>query len=299
MVETNPKQRKCGAMIAQNRLLELDPGIRERQLALENATRARRQSGVVVRRGLLTIPVIVHVIFQTDEQNISDEQIQSQITILNKDFRAKNPDISKLPAVWSPLATDAQLEFRLADVTRTRTNRVDFSTNDMVKFASSGGHDVVQPDTHLNIWVCNIRGGILGYAQFPGGPPETDGVVNLHSAFGTKGTAAAPFNLGRTATHEIGHYLNLHHIWGDSLVPNCNDDDFIGDTPIQLSPNYNKPNFPSISCNNGPNGDMFMNYMDYVDDDTMFMFTAQQVLRMRTALAEQRRNLGVVVPVVP
>jgi hypothetical protein len=262
-------------MIAQNRLLELDPGIRERQLALENATRARRQEGVVVRRGLLTIPVIVHVVFQTDKQNISDGQIQSQINVLNQDFRATNPDIKKLPAVWKPLATDAQLEFRLADVTRTRTNRVDFSTNDRVKFASSGGHDVVQPDTHLNIWVCNIRGGILGYAQFPGGPPETDGVVILHSAFGTQGTAVPPFNLGRTSTHEIGHYLNLHHIWGDSLVPNCSDDDFIGDTPTQLGPNYNKPSFPSISCNNGPSGDMFMNYMDYVDDDTMFMFTAQ------------------------
>jgi hypothetical protein len=293
MAETNPNQRKCGALIAQNRLIEIDPSIRERQLALENATRTRRQSGVVVRRGLLTIPVIVHVVFQTDGQNISDEQIKSQIDVLNQDFRATNPDINNLPSVWRPLATDAQLEFRLADVTRTRTNRVDFSTDDEVKFASSGGHDVVQPDTHLNIWVCNIRDSILGYAQFPGGPPATDGVVILQSAFGTAGTAAAPFNLGRTTTHEIGHYLNLRHIWGDSPVPNCNDDDFIGDTPPQLGPNSGKPNFPSISCNNGPNGDMFMNYMDYVDDDTMFMFTAQQVLRMRTALAEQRPNLGV------
>lgn len=293
MAETNPKQRKCGAMIAQNRLLEVDPGIRERLLALENATRTRRQSGVVVRRGLLTIPVIVHVVFQTNEQNISDGQIQSQIRVLNQDFRATNPDISRIPPVWRPLATDAQLEFRLAEVTRTQTDRVAFSTDDSVKFSSSGGHDVVDPDTHLNIWVCNIEGGILGYAQFPGGSPATDGVVILHSAFGTEGTAAAPFNLGRTSTHEIGHYLNLHHIFGDSPAPSCNDDDFIDDTPIQESPNFNKPSFPSISCSNAPNGDMFMNYMDYVDDDTMFMFTTQQVLRMRTALAEQKPNLGV------
>lgn len=293
MAETNPKHRKCGAMIAQNRLLELDPGIRERQLALENATRARRRSGVVVRRGLLTIPVIVHVVFQTDEQNISDGQIQSQIDVLNQDFRATNPDISKLPAAWSPLATDAQLKFRLADVTRTQTDQGPFATDDSVKFSGSGGHDVVQPDTHLNIWVCNIRGGILGYAQFPGGPPETDGVVIRQSAFGTEGTAAAPFNLGRTTTHEIGHYLNLHHSFGDSPVPSCSDDDFIDDTPIQLGPNFETPDFPSISCDNGPNGDLFMNYMDYVDDDTMVMFTTQQVLRMRTALAEQRTNLGV------
>jgi len=302
MAETNPKHRQCGAMIAQNRLLELDPGIRERQLALENATRARRQSGVVVRRGLLTISVIVHVVFQTDEHNISDGQIQSQIDVLNQDFRATNPDISKLPAVWRPLATDAQLEFSLDNVTRTQTDQGFFTTDDSVKFSNSGGHDVITPDTHLNIWVVgDLRNGrlgntILGYAQFPGGPPATDGVVVLQSAFGTEGAAAAPFNLGRTTTHEIGHYLNLHHIWGDSLVPNCSDDDFIDDTPIQLGPNFNgpnRPNFPSISCGNGPNGDLFMNYMDYVDDDTMFMFTSQQVLRMRTALTEQRLNLGI------
>jgi hypothetical protein len=238
------------------------------------------------------VPVIVHVVFQADEQNISDGQIQSQIRVLNQDFRAANPDISKLPSVWGPLATDVQLEFRLADVTRTQTMQGPFPTDDSVKFSGSGGHDVVDPDTHLNLWVCNLADGILGYAQFPGGPPETDGVVILYSAFGTEGTAVAPFNLGRTATHEIGHYLNLHHTFGDSPVPNCGDDDLIGDTPTQLAPNFGKPIFPSISCNNGPSGDMFMNYMDYVDDDAMFIFTAQQVLRMRTALAEQRPNLG-------
>lgn len=291
---TNPSQRKCGAMIAMNRLIEIDPSIRQRLLDLENETRARRATGEVIKRGLLKIPVIVHVVYKTNDQNISDDQIQSQIDVLNQDFRAKNSDISKIPSVWKALSTDAKLEFSLDKVTRTQTTQEAFSTDDSVKFSASGGHDVVTPDTYLNIWICNISDGILGYAQFPGGPAATDGVVILYSAFGTKGTAAAPFNLGRTATHEIGHYLNLSHIWGESRVPNCSDDDFIGDTPIQLQPNYSKPNFPTISCNNGPSGDMFMNYMDYVDDDTMFMFTAQQVLRMRTALSKQRPKLGVV-----
>jgi hypothetical protein len=291
---TNPSHRKCGAMIAMNRLIEIDPSIRQRQLDLENETRARRATGEVIKRGLLKIPVIVHVVYKTDEQNISDDQIQSQIDVLNQDFRAQNSDISKIPSVWKALSTDAKLEFSLDKVTRTKTTQEAFNTDDSVKFAASGGHDVVTPDTHINLWICNISDGILGYAQFPGGPAATDGVVILYSAFGTKGTAAAPFNLGRTATHEIGHYLNLSHIWGESRVPNCSDDDFIGDTPTQLRPNYSKPNFPTISCNNGPSGDMFMNYMDYVDDDTMFMFTAQQVLRMRTALSKQRPKLGVV-----
>ena len=292
MEATYPNQRKCGVLIAQNRLIELNPGIRQRLAALEDATRARRATDVVVRRGLLTIRVIVHVVYQTDEQNISDGQIQSQIDVLNRDYRATNPDIDKVPAVWRPLPTDAQLEFRIDDVMRTHTDHGPFTPDDSVKFSDAGGHDVVHPDTHLNIWTCDLGDGLLGYAQFPGAPSDTDGVVILHSAFGTEGTAAAPFNLGRTSTHEIGHYLNLHHIFGDNPTPSCSDDDFIADTPTQLGPNFGKINFPSISCNNGPNGDMFMNYMDYVDDDTMHMFTVQQVLRMRTALAQERPNLG-------
>ena len=292
MEATRPNQRKCGVLIAHNRLVELYPGIRQRQAALEDATRARRATDVVVRRGLLTIPVVVHVVFRTDEQNISDGQIQSQIDVLNQDYRATNPDLNNVPEVWRPLATDAQLQFRIADVTRTETDQGPFPTDDSVKFSATGGHDVVDPDTHINFWICELGDSLLGYAQFPGGPPATDGVVILHSAFGTEGTAAPPFDLGRTCTHELGHYLNLHHSFGDNPVPTCGDDDFIGDTPTQLAPNFGKPNFPSISCNNGPNGDMFMNYMDYVDDDHMFMFTAQQVLRMRTALAQERPNLG-------
>jgi hypothetical protein len=289
---TRPNQRKCGVLIAHNRLVELYPGIRQRQAALEDATRARRATDVVVRRGLLTIPVVVHVVFRTDEQNISDGQIQSQIDVLNQDYRATNPHLNNVPEVWRPLATDAQLQFRIADVTRTETDQGPFPADDSVKFSATGGHDVVDPDTHINFWICELGDSLLGYAQFPGGPPATDGVVILHSAFGTEGTAAPPFDLGRTCTHELGHYLNLHHSFGDNPVPTCGDDDFIGDTPTRLAPNFGKPNFPSISCNNGPNGDMFMNYMDYVDDDHMFMFTAQQVLRMRTALAQERPNLG-------
>jgi Pregnancy-associated plasma protein-A len=288
----HPNQRKCGALIAQNRLLELNPGIRQRQAALEDATRARRATGEVVRRGLLAIPCYVHVVYRTDEQNISDGQIQSQIDVLNQDYRATNPDIDKVPAVWRPLATDAQLEFRLEDVTRTQTDHGPFTTDDSVKFSATGGHDVINPDTHANFWVCELRGGLLGYAQFPGGPEATDGVVMLYSAFGTEGTAAPPFDLGRTCTHELGHYLNLHHTFGDAVVPTCSDDDFIADTPTQLAPNFGKPNFPSISCNNGPNGDMIVNYMNYTDDAAMHMFTTQQVLRMRTALAQERPNLG-------
>jgi hypothetical protein len=136
--------------------------------------------------------------------------------------------------------------------------------------------------------VCNLSDDLLGYAQFPGGPVRTDGVVILYSAFGTLGAAASPFNLGRTATHEVGHWLNLRHIWADTL--GCGGTDHVQDTPNAKGPNYGKPKFPHITCNNGPSGDMFINYMDYVDDDSMFMFTLGQVTRMNATLAGPRAS---------
>jgi hypothetical protein len=143
------------------------------------------------------------------------------------------------------------------------------------------------------MWVCQLSSNLLGYAQFPGGPAQTDGVVILHSAFGTTGTAAAPFDRGRTATHEIGHWLNLFHIWGDDGT-GCNGTDEVDDTPNQADENTGCPGFPSPSCANDPNGDMFMNYMDYTDDACMFMFTAGQVTRMQAALDGPRSSIGVV-----
>jgi hypothetical protein len=290
--EPIPPRRLCGTMPADLRQLELYPQLRTARLRLESATNARRATETLALRGLLRIPVIVHVVFNTDEQDISDEQVQSQIEVLNLDFRARNADVVNIPPVWRPLATDVQLEFDLADVTRTPTDRQSFSDDDddAMKFTARGGHDVVDPDRHLNVWVCNLQPW-LGYAYFPGIRPEIDGVVIGYRYFGTTGTATDPFHLGRTTTHEVGHYLNLYHVWGGD-TPTCSDTDFAGDTPNQEGPNYNKPNFPSVSCNNGPNGDMFMNYMDYVDDDSMCMFTPQQVVRMRTALSESRPGLG-------
>jgi hypothetical protein len=194
-----------------------------------------------------------------------------------------------VPEPFKGLATDARIRFKLTKVTRTRTAKATFSHDDGVKRPSGGGVAPFQPKTHLNMWVCPLGGGLLGYAQFPGGPLATDGVVINYRAFGTTGTAKAPFNKGRTATHEVGHYLNLRHIWGDT--PDCSGSDMVADTPNCAGPNYGTPSFPVVTCNNGPNGDMFMNYMDYVDDAAMFMFTTQQVLRMRTAIEAARGGL--------
>ena len=216
-------------------------------------------------------------------------KINSQIAAMNKDFRATNSDRSQTPDPWKGLVSDTRIQFKVVKVTRTRTSQSSFTHDDGVKRSSSGGIAPFDPKKHMNLWVCPLSGGLLGYAQFPGGPVATDGVVINYRAFGTTGSAKPPFNKGRTATHEVGHYLNLRHIWGDT--PDCSGSDMVADTPNSAGPNYGAPTFPVVTCNNGPNGDMFMNYMDYVDDAVMVMFTTQQVLRMRTALETARPGL--------
>ena len=302
MAPVKPKRRQCGSMEAHERLSELYSSFRTNQNRIESFTARSITSGLAARvaRQLITIPVVVHVVSKKAEEDISDAQIKSQVAVLNKDFRATNTDATNTPSVWSGLVADANIQFALATkdpkgkattgITRTATTRTSFGADDSVKTKAGGGAPAWPAGRYLNLWVCNLGGGLLGYAQFPGGPAKTDGVVILHSAFGTSGTAAAPFNLGRTATHEIGHWLNLRHIWGDEN--DCSGTDHVSDTPNAQLPNYGSPTFPHLSCENGPNGDMFMNYMDYVDDAAMVMFTPGQTTRMNAALAGPRSKIG-------
>lgn len=299
-----PTRRSCGCMQTHFGLLDRYPNFRKRQAEIEHFTAFCRQVGdAALREGITKIPVVVHVVYRATSENISDAQVKSQITALNEEYRAKNADVSKVPAPFKPFVADARISFALAKqdpdgkattgITRTKTTERTFNNlDDGVKSSGTGGADPWDTKRYLNIWVCTLKGGLLGYAQFPGGEPETDGVVILNTAFGTSGTAASPFNKGRTTTHEIGHYLNLSHIWGESRISTCKDTDFVDDTPNQFNKHFGKPTFPHISCNNGPNGDMFMNYMDYVDDVAMFMFTHGQVARMQATVAGPRSELG-------
>jgi hypothetical protein len=289
-------------MVVHELLVETQPEYRARRLEVEEHTRHSIESGeaMQVADKLVTIPVVVHVVYRTDEENISDAQVQSQIDALNRDYRAENADKENVPEDWRGLVTDAKIQFELAGkdpagaasagITRTKTNVASFKPDDGVKSAATGGVDPWPTDSYLNLWVCSLGEGLLGYAQFPGGPAARDGVVILYTAFGTEGTATAPYNMGRTATHEVGHFFNLRHIWGDRN--DCTGDDFVADTPLAQQANFGKPAFPHITCNNGPDGDMFMNYMDYVDDDTMVMFSAGQVARMNATLAGPRKKLA-------
>jgi hypothetical protein len=303
-----PQQRVCGTMNVHYRLLTTDLTYARNRREIENRSLAYARRGInVARTGVTVIPVVVHVVYNSSnsEQNISEAQIRSQIDVLNRDFRKQNLDIASIPAAFQPLAADTQIEFVLATtdpndnstngITRTTTTATGFVDDDRVKSAATGGADLWPSDRYLNLWVCQLNGGLLGYAQFPGGPAVTDGVVITHTGFGTTGTAAAPFNLGRTATHEIGHWLNLRHIWGDD-GNGCNGSDFVDDTPNQAGPNFGTPSFPHVTCNNDPNGDMFMNYMDYTDDVGMFMFTIEQAVRMQAALDIERASIGTSLP---
>lgn len=281
-------QRNCGAMELLEQEIQQDPDRLQRLEALEEFTR-NYQPGIV-EKAVRTIPVVVHIVYRTNTENISAAQIQSQLDVLNADFRRQNSDADN---VWSQ-AADSEIEFCLATVDpngnatsgiiRQPTTRNGFGTNNSVKSAGSGGSNAWPAGDYLNMWVCNIGGGILGYAQFPGGAASTDGVVMDYRYFGTIGTATAPFNLGRTATHEVGHYLNLRHIWGDG---GCGASDFVGDTPDSDGPNYSC-SLGNVACGTT---DMVQNYMDYSDDACMNLFTQGQKTRMLAALEGARGSL--------
>ena len=296
-------QRSCRSFDYRQQQLSLRPALASAVEANEQFTRQqlRLQSvGVTgtnpshsgaVPSPLITIPVIVHVIYNTADQNISDAQIRSQIDVLNRDYQKLNPDTVNIPDYYRSFAADCGFRFVLAGldtsgrpttgIVRKHTNVTAFSIQDDMKSTAKGGDNPWDRDNYLNIWVCNLQGNVLGYSSLIGGPRETDGVVVDYAAFGTTGTAQAPYNLGRTATHEIGHWLNMIHVWGDA---DCGDDQ-VADTPPQSQATYGDPTGIVISCGNTPYGNMYMDYMDFTDDIGMHMFTYGQRDRMRTLFA--------------
>lgn len=311
-------QKHCASHEVYQKQLAASPAFAQKQQDIETFTQTYINQGGsmqfanTMQRGasVYNIPVVVHVLYNTTAQNISDAQILSQIDILNKDFQLNNADTTKIPAAFKTKVADCKIQFCLAKrdpngaattgIVRKSTTKTSFGSDDGVKSSATGGDNAWNSSQYLNLWVCNLGSSLLGYAQFPGGAAATDGVVILYTAFGNTGNVAAPFNLGRTATHEVGHWLNLRHIWGDA---NCGDD-FVGDTPKQQTSNYGCPAYPHVTCSNGTAGDMFMNYMDYVDDQCMQMFSIGQkdrmygVLQTGGARASLASSLGCTAPTV-
>lgn len=282
------------------------PEVAAKRALLQNAIN-REAEGIDARqREIVRIPVVVHVVYFGPFENISDAQIQSQIDVLNADFRLQNSNAGSIPQAFQPFAADVEIEFCLATltpdgqstngITRTATDWLNIGMAEApdgsprICYTALGGHDAWAPEHYLNIWVAGIGGGILGYGTYPGiAPPEEQGVVVDPKYFGTIGLAAfnAPHHLGRTATHEIGHYFDLQHIWG-GLENICTDDDGIGDTPVQRGPFFGCPAYPQYSCGNNA---MFMNYMDYTDDACMSFFTVGQKARIWATLNVARPGL--------
>ncbi|TRX40861.1 zinc metalloprotease [Flavobacterium restrictum] len=271
-------RRLCAAQDVLAEQLKADPTLALRMNQIETFTQKVMLTKRLVN-GKVVIPVVVNVLYRTAAENISDAQIQSQIDVLNKDYTATNPDFSNTPAEFAGVAANVGITFELIKINRKSTTKTSWGTRDAMKKTKQGGLDPTTPTTTLNIWACTIGGGILGYAQFPGGSSATDGVVIDSNYFGVSSTASYPYNLGRTASHEVGHWMNLRHIWGDA---SCGDD-LVSDTPVHKTSNFGVPTYPYVSTCLPAHNEMTMNYMDYTDDRGMYMFTNGQKARM-TAL---------------
>ena len=262
---------------------------------------------------VFTIPVVFHVIHNGVNVgvglNISVAQINSQLAVLNEDFRKLNADTATIQSIFAGVAADCEINFCLAQTNpqgglTTGIERINYTTLDTVvpPFQKSYIDGTIKPNTiwnpnnYLNIWVVPdyVQNGqsILGHATFPAGSglsglsapfgtATTDGIVLWYKACGRVGNVQFPYHKGRTATHEVGHWLGLRHIWGDATCGN----DFCGDTPTQQTANFGCPAFPRVTCSNGPNGDMFMDFMDYGDDLCLKMFTANQKARIQTVMS--------------
>lgn len=281
---------KCYSMKVLNKQLKENPSLENRMYNIEKHTRqaiaSKKPDGTGGGKpgggggdtptpydGSITIPVVINIL-EDPNHPVTQAHIDSQIDILNEDYNNNNSNTANVPTEFADLVVDADISFVLADVVRKPSTKSTWGTNDAMKSSSQGGIDATDPSTHLNIWVCEIGGGILGYAQFPGGSLATDGVVIGSDYFG-ENEAGGEYGHGRTATHEVGHWLNLRHIWGDGR---CRQDDFVDDTPSSDRANYGCPTYPTYHCKSN---DMTMNYMDYTNDNCMYMFTPGQNDRMR------------------
>jgi len=299
-------QEKCGTKVITKQMMENNPDYALARAKVNDETEKWiKNHPNHSENTIITIPVIVHIVHRTQDAigsntNISNVQIQSQIDVLNQDYRRTNLDaINPNGQVWWGIAADCEIEFCLATtdpngqpttgIERTPTTHGQFGMGNDIHSSSAGGADDWPNDDYLNIWVCDIQNGLLGYAIPPSSSiGDGDGVVVGYTNFGL--TSDTQYGKGRTATHEVGHWLNLEHLWGDS---NCGNDHVL-DTPKQETDNYWCPGYPhnANSCNTiNPDGDMFMNYMDYTNDACMNLFTEGQKTRMLAAINQFRPNM--------
>ena len=273
-----------------------------------NKTRIQNQKNIqnwlsskkATSQSVISIPVVFHILHNAPEQNLSEAQILAQLEAINRDFRRNNNDTVLTPDRFKSVVSDTEIEFCLAKQTpdgertngiiRKETNVIGIGNTDKYYQPTQGGSQSWNPEAYLNIWVCEINDTLLGFTYLPGeANPSFDGIVLNYQVCGNAFYISAPYNKGRTLVHEIGHWLNLEHLWGEE--EDCNSDDHVTDTPIQEKPNYQCPNAIVVSCDNSPNGDMHMNYMDYTFDQCQNSFTYGQKDRMLATLNTSRKAL--------
>lgn len=240
-------------------------------------------------RNTTYLPIVVHIIYSENSQNITDEQIFKQLETLNNDFIQMNENFDSTPNAFKSVAANIGIQFCLASkdengnettgITRTETNISEIGLTELYFESDNGGKDPWNVDQFINIWVADFGNTeILGVTPFPGEavPKNKDGILINYKYFGVGGDHQdINRNLGKVLTHEMGHYFGLKHIWGN-LGTICADDDEIDDTPLQNEPTFGCPDFPSPDeCTQG-NGIMYCNFMDYTNDECLSMFTEGQ-----------------------
>lgn len=292
---SNVFSQKCASHSKLLEIMENDAHLRMRVEQFKNSPNNHLRVSSTYPK--VTIPVVVHVLYNTAQQNISDAQIYSQIDVLNRDFNAMNADSLPANHEFYNLVGNANIDFCLANkkpdgtnttgIERRQVSRTEFEYGDadenIIKSTPNGGLSAWNTSKYLNIWIVNFGDGTIGYATFPDeNAGNKDGVVIAYNTFGTIGTLQTDYDRGRTTTHEIGHWLGLYHIWGD--VYDCTTDDGIDDTPMQYEETYDCPCLHPLIDQQCSTSIMYQNFMDYTDDACMSLFTKGQVNRMRDIL---------------
>ncbi|MFC6191303.1 M43 family zinc metalloprotease [Dyadobacter subterraneus] len=299
-------QERCATMPLLEQRFSANPGLRqkfsEREEQLRKLVAERIASRKSMKTGeLVTVPVVFHVVMRNQAQ-VTDAQIRAQLDTINKDYAGLNAGASKIPSYFKSLFGSSGIQFCLAQrtpndepttgIVRYSTTQTSFDyTSNYVKHSATGGATAWDPDSYLNIWICVLSNNTLGYATFPNdGSPEEQGVVIAYNSL--PGGNATGFNEGKTLTHEIGHYFNLIHIWGDDNG-SCAGSDGVSDTPNQgNSSSTCRTGVVTDNCTTTSPGIMYQNYMDYTADACLLMFTVEQVARMETAFANYRSILS-------
>jgi hypothetical protein len=305
---TGIAQRKdqCGTMLYLEAQFKKNPSLRDQfkkeQAAFNKKVEARMLQAPMIAKEQATpivIPIVFHIVL-TNPSAVTDAMILAQLDTLNHDIAGMNGDSTRIPSYFKPFFGHSNFQFCLAKqnpngdpttgIERTTTTVSAFGVNGKMKHTVTGGADAWNTNNYYNVWVCNMSNNILGYGTFPGtAPAGEDGAVVSYGSL--PGGIFTDYNLGKTLTHETGHYLNLIHIWGDDNGA-CWGTDYVDDTPNQGNYTSGCPSgVVTDSCSPNPPGIMYQNYMDYSSDPCLVMFTNGQVTRMQTAFDTYRTSL--------